>query len=331
MTAEVEKLKAAGRQQDHRAHPYRLHARTGRHRQDPRRRRGGRRPFALAAVEDRSEGRRPVSDDGRQSGRLQGAGRAGGVLFEISRRDQNRLRRQRRRQGGDRRPDLSRQVGDARRGRARPHQGARRADRGAEGAGGLRDDQARSTAAATIAAPANARWATWSSDAILDRVKGQGVQIVFQNGGGLRASIDQGVVTMGEVLTVLPFQNTLSTFQITGKDVVAALENGASQLEEGGGRFAQVAGLKYSFDKSAPVNSRIIGGRGDGRRRMEADRSRQRRIWPRPTTLSVRAATATRSSPRTGRTPMTTVRAWSRCLPTISRRTGPIRPSSTAA
>ena len=95
------------------------------------------------------------------------------------------------------------------------------------------------------------------SDAILDRVKGQGVQIVFQNGGGLRASIDQGVVTMGEVLTVLPFQNTLATFQISGKDVVAALENGASQLEEGGGRFAQVAGLKYSFDKSAPVNSRI--------------------------------------------------------------------------
>ena len=95
------------------------------------------------------------------------------------------------------------------------------------------------------------------SDAILDRVKGQGVQIVFQNGGGLRASIDQGVVTMGEVLTVLPFQNTLSTFQITGKDVVAALENGTSQLEEGAGRFAQVAGLKYSFDKSAPANSRI--------------------------------------------------------------------------
>ena len=95
------------------------------------------------------------------------------------------------------------------------------------------------------------------SDAILDRVKGQGVQIVFQNGGGLRASIDQGVVTMGEVLTVLPFQNTLATFQISGKDVVAALENGASQLEEGAGRFAQVAGLKYSFDKSAPVNSRI--------------------------------------------------------------------------
>jgi 5'-nucleotidase / UDP-sugar diphosphatase len=62
---------------------------------------------------------------------------------------------------------------------------------------------------------------------------------------------------MGEVLTVLPFQNTLSTFQITGADVVAALENGASQIEEGAGRFSQVAGLKYSFDKSKPAGSRI--------------------------------------------------------------------------
>ena len=66
------------------------------------------------------------------------------------------------------------------------------------------------------------------ADAILDRVKDQGVEIVIQNGGGLRASIDQGVVTMGEVLTVLPFQNTLATFQISGKDIVAVAGKTAS-------------------------------------------------------------------------------------------------------
>lgn len=93
------------------------------------------------------------------------------------------------------------------------------------------------------------------SDAILDRVKGQGVEIVVSNGGGLRASIDKGTVTMGEVLTVLPFQNTLATFQISGKDLVAGLENGVSQVEDGAGRFPQVAGLKYSFDKSVAPNA----------------------------------------------------------------------------
>ncbi|TIX31436.1 MAG: multifunctional 2',3'-cyclic-nucleotide 2'-phosphodiesterase/5'-nucleotidase/3'-nucleotidase, partial [Mesorhizobium sp.] len=69
------------------------------------------------------------------------------------------------------------------------------------------------------------------------------------------ASIDQGTVTMGEVLTVLPFQNTLATFQISGKDLVAGLESGLSQIEDGAGRFPQVAGLKYSFDKSVAPNA----------------------------------------------------------------------------
>jgi len=95
------------------------------------------------------------------------------------------------------------------------------------------------------------------ADAMLDRVKDQGMSIAIMNGGGLRASIDAGDVTMGEVLTVLPFQNTLSTFQLKGADVKAALENGVSQVEEGGGRFPQVAGLKYAFDISKPVGERI--------------------------------------------------------------------------
>lgn len=95
---------------------------------------------------------------------------------------------------------------------------------------------------------------TLVADAILDRVKGQGVMIALQNGGGLRASIEAGEVSMGEVLAVLPFQNTLSTFNITGAQVVAALENGVSQYEEGGGRFPQVAGLKLTWDPSVPPN-----------------------------------------------------------------------------
>jgi 5'-nucleotidase len=64
---------------------------------------------------------------------------------------------------------------------------------------------------------------------------------------------------MGEVLTVLPFQNTLSTFQLTGADVIAALENGVSQVEEVKGRFAQVAGLKYAWSRvAAPNSGRIL-------------------------------------------------------------------------
>jgi 5'-nucleotidase len=102
------------------------------------------------------------------------------------------------------------------------------------------------------------------ADAMLARVKDQGIQVAIQNGGGIRASIDAGEVTMGEVLTVLPFQNTLSTFEVTGEVLVAALENGVSQVEEGAGRFPQVAGMTYAFDGAAAAGSRIsdvmVGG-----------------------------------------------------------------------
>ncbi|MCO4825019.1 MAG: 5'-nucleotidase C-terminal domain-containing protein, partial [Amylibacter sp.] len=96
------------------------------------------------------------------------------------------------------------------------------------------------------------------ADAMLDRVKDQGITISIANSGGIRASIDAGEVTMGEVLTVLPFQNTLSTFQVSGQTILDALENGVSQVEEVKGRFPQVAGLKYSWDiKVAAGEGRI--------------------------------------------------------------------------
>jgi 5'-nucleotidase/UDP-sugar diphosphatase len=88
------------------------------------------------------------------------------------------------------------------------------------------------------------------ADAMLARVADQGIQIAFQNSGGIRASIDAGEVTMGEVLTVLPFQN------------------GASQIEEGAGRFPQVSGMAFTVDASLPAGSRIsdvmVGGAAIG-------------------------------------------------------------------
>lgn len=95
------------------------------------------------------------------------------------------------------------------------------------------------------------------TDAMLDRVKSQGITIAIMNGGGLRTSIAAGPVAMGDVLSVMPFQNTLSTFRLKGEDIVLALENGASQYEEGAGRFSQVAGLKYTVDPKSDAGMRI--------------------------------------------------------------------------
>lgn len=93
------------------------------------------------------------------------------------------------------------------------------------------------------------------TDAMLARVAGQGVTIAITNGGGLRASLGAGTVSMGDVLTVLPFQNTLATLELTGAEITAALEHGVNAIEEGAGRFPQVAGLRFRLDPTAAPDS----------------------------------------------------------------------------
>jgi len=93
------------------------------------------------------------------------------------------------------------------------------------------------------------------TDAMLARAADQGVTIAITNGGGLRASIDSGTVTVGDVLSVLPFQNTLATMKISGADIVASLEAGVAGIEEGAGRFPQVGGLRFTLDKSVAPNA----------------------------------------------------------------------------
>jgi 5'-nucleotidase/UDP-sugar diphosphatase len=100
------------------------------------------------------------------------------------------------------------------------------------------------------------------ADAMLWATAKQGTQIAFENGGGVRASIQAGDVSLGNVLEVLPFGNTLATFELSGADVWAALENGVSRAEdpanEGTGRFAQVAGLRYTWNPKLPAGARLV-------------------------------------------------------------------------
>jgi len=100
------------------------------------------------------------------------------------------------------------------------------------------------------------------ADAMLWQTKSEGVQVALQNGGGIRASIPAGDVTVGDILTVLPFGNLISTFEVTGAELMQALENGVSRAEnpenEGTGRFPQVAGMQFSWNPALPAGARII-------------------------------------------------------------------------
>ncbi|KAB2332649.1 5'-nucleotidase C-terminal domain-containing protein [Bacillus mesophilum] len=82
--------------------------------------------------------------------------------------------------------------------------------------------------------------------------------IALTNGGGIRASIDQGDITLGEILTVMPFGNSLGIMQLTGEEIVEALEHSISQAPEQNGGFLQVSGLKFSYDSSKPAGECVV-------------------------------------------------------------------------
>jgi len=95
------------------------------------------------------------------------------------------------------------------------------------------------------------------AEAMLEAGRPAGAEIALQNGGGIRAGFPSGAVTWGDLLTVLPFSNTLATLKLRGADIRAALENGLSAFEQGAGRFPQVAGLRFTWRPGAPAGSRL--------------------------------------------------------------------------
>jgi 2',3'-cyclic-nucleotide 2'-phosphodiesterase (5'-nucleotidase family) len=94
-----------------------------------------------------------------------------------------------------------------------------------------------------------------------------GADIAIANGGGIRGdrTYDAGtVLTRRDILTELPFGNATVLTELPGSQVLAAIENGVSQVEKGSGRFPQVSGLEYVYDPSAPAGSRVVSIKVNG-------------------------------------------------------------------
>ncbi|WOO44691.1 multifunctional 2',3'-cyclic-nucleotide 2'-phosphodiesterase/3'-nucleotidase/5'-nucleotidase [Bacillus subtilis] len=97
------------------------------------------------------------------------------------------------------------------------------------------------------------------ADGMLAKAKeAAGARIAITNGGGIRAGIEKGDITLGEVLNVMPFGNTLYVADLTGKQIKEALEQGLSNVENGGGAFPQVAGIEYTFTLNNEPGHRVL-------------------------------------------------------------------------
>lgn len=93
------------------------------------------------------------------------------------------------------------------------------------------------------------------ADAMIDVT---GADVAITNGGGIRASINPGDITKGDVITVLPFGNYVMTKEIKGSDILAAIEHGIDSYPETKGAFPHISGMRVEFDPNQPAGSRIV-------------------------------------------------------------------------
>ena len=88
-------------------------------------------------------------------------------------------------------------------------------------------------------------------------VEATGADAALTNGGGIRASIAAGDVTRGDIITVLPFNNTVVVVEVTGQDLYDALEWGYSRLPESNGGFPQTDNLTIVYSRFSDPGNRI--------------------------------------------------------------------------
>jgi 5'-nucleotidase len=87
--------------------------------------------------------------------------------------------------------------------------------------------------------------------------------IALIQGGGIRTSIDQkqngGNISMSDASTILPFGNNVVIVEVTGKDILEALEHSVHRynIQESYGEFLQFSGLHVTYNLSNPVGSRV--------------------------------------------------------------------------
>lgn len=81
------------------------------------------------------------------------------------------------------------------------------------------------------------------------------VDLALTNGGGIRASIEAGDITMNDMKTVFPFGNEVATIELTGAALLEALEAATCSTPTAIGAFPQVAGVRFTIDTNVPYQN----------------------------------------------------------------------------
>lgn len=85
--------------------------------------------------------------------------------------------------------------------------------------------------------------------------------VALLNGGGIRGDrlyAAGTALTRRDIVQELPFGNIAVLVELSGADLLAALEHGVSQVDDKAGRFPQVAGLQMIYNPLQPAGRRIV-------------------------------------------------------------------------
>jgi 2',3'-cyclic-nucleotide 2'-phosphodiesterase (5'-nucleotidase family) len=101
----------------------------------------------------------------------------------------------------------------------------------------------------------------WATDIM--RTYDPSIDFAFTNSGGLRADIDSGEITYGEIFEAMPFDNTLVLVTANGEELKKVLEEGVGPGDGGycddklDHAIIQVSGLKFDWDFNQPAYNRV--------------------------------------------------------------------------
>lgn len=81
--------------------------------------------------------------------------------------------------------------------------------------------------------------------------------IAFCTGGGIRTDLPAGDVTRGDILSIMPFGNTLTKAEISGTDIKAMLEHSVFGYPAAFGGFLSVSGMEFTFNPDKKIGERV--------------------------------------------------------------------------
>lgn len=102
------------------------------------------------------------------------------------------------------------------------------------------------------------------ADSMVAKTAAQGVTIAIQPRGGVKVDLLAGDITMGDVLSLLPYNSLLYTIELTGAEIRNALEDGLDyqivnnpRSESNCPWYPYVSGLRFDIEESAAKGARV--------------------------------------------------------------------------